>query len=81
VILSDKHFRLPCVLVTYFHNSFQALNLKDMAYIPIQFYAKVVYCHCDYHAGGARYFYYYEGRLKSSWPNLITPSRNFVEVR
>jgi hypothetical protein len=23
----------------------------------------------------------YEGRLKSSWTHLITPSRNFVEVR
>jgi hypothetical protein len=27
------------------------------------------------------YYYYYEGRLKSSWTHLITPSRNFVEVR
>jgi hypothetical protein len=23
----------------------------------------------------------YEGRLKSSWTHLTTPSRNFVEVR
>jgi hypothetical protein len=23
----------------------------------------------------------YEGRLQSSWTHLITPSRNFVEVR
>jgi hypothetical protein len=26
-------------------------------------------------------FNFYEGRLKSSWTHLVTPSRNFVEVR
>jgi hypothetical protein len=27
------------------------------------------------------FVYIYEGRLQSSWTHLITPSRNFVEVR
>jgi hypothetical protein len=27
------------------------------------------------------YLVMYEGRLQSSWTHIITPSRNFVEVR
>jgi hypothetical protein len=27
------------------------------------------------------FFHFYVGRLQSSWTHLITPSRNFVEVR
>jgi hypothetical protein len=63
------------------HTKFIAMFMVRSVSIPnFTFLAEMVEIQTLRGQSGS-YFVLYESRLKTSWTHLITPSRNFVEVR